>query len=717
MTPLMLLSLACAPKTDPAAQALAAPTPPPSIYPVTRTVDVVDDYHGTQVADPYRWLEDSDDAEVRTWIEAENTLTNAYLGQIPERDAIRDRMTELWNYERYSSPREVAEGVYVWSYNNGLQNQSVIYIADSPESEGRVLLDPNTLSEDGTVALSGTWFSEDGSMLAYAVSDGGSDWRKIYVMDVETGETHPQVLEWIKFSGASWAKDGSGFFYSRYDKPEDPGDFEAKNQFQKLYFHKIGTAQADDVLIYERSDQPTWGFGGSVTEDGRYLIVYNWEGTERKNRVFYKDLQTDGPVTPLLTDFDASYSVLANDGKVWTLETDKDAPKGRIVRLNIDKPGDWTEVVPQGEHVLQGASVLAKDKLVLQYLQDAHSMVQVREFKTGALVREVELPGIGSAGGFGGKRAQTETFYSFTGYTTPGTIYRYDVVSGESAVFREPAISMPEGEYTTQQIFVTSKDGTQVPVFVTHRSDIELDGSNPTLLYGYGGFNISLTPYYSTTARVWMEMGGVYAVANLRGGGEYGKEWHDAGRLANKQNVFDDFIASAEHLIEAGYTQPEKLAVMGGSNGGLLVGAVSVQRPELFGAALPAVGVMDMLRFNQFTIGWAWESDYGSPQDPEMFPILHGYSPYHNIQDGVEYPATLVTTGDHDDRVVPGHSFKYAARMQAAQAGPDPVLIRIETRGGHGAGKPTQMRIEEATDKWAFLVKELEMALPEGFGE
>jgi prolyl oligopeptidase len=385
--------------------------------------------------------------------------------------------------------------------------------------------------------------------------------------------------------------------------------------------------------------------------------------------------------------------------------------------MDIRKPGEWTEVVPEQENVLRSVSVMANNKLVLTYLKDAHSVVQVHDFKNGEMLSEVTLPGIGSASGFGGRRTDTETFYSFTGYTVPGTTYRFDVETGESEIFREPAIAMPEGAFVTEQIFITSKDGTQVPVFVTHKAGLEMDGTNPTILYGYGGFNISLTPYYSTTARVWMEMGGVYAVANLRGGGEYGKEWHDAGRLANKQNVFDDFIGSAEHLIEAGYTSPEKLAIMGGSNGGLLVGACSVQRPDLFGAALPAVGVMDMLRFNQFTIGWAWESDYGSPQEPEMFKVLYGYSPYHNIKSGVEYPSTMVTTGDHDDRVVPGHSFKYAAAMQQEQAGPDPILIRIETRGGHGAGKPTQMRIDEATDKWAFLVKELDVSLPNGFGK
>ena len=718
MTHLLLLALACAPKTTPSTEVLAMPAAPTSMYPASPAGEVVDDYHGTQVADPYRWLEDSDAAPVRTWIEAQNTLTNAYLGQIPEREAIRTRMTDLWNYERYSAPSRVTEGVYVWSYNDGLMSQSVMYIAESPSDAGRVLLDPNTLSEDGTVALGGSWFSDDGTKLAYSVSDGGSDWRKIYVMDVATGETEADVLDWVKFSGATWKKDGSGFFYARYDAPADPNDFEAKNEFQKLYFHKLGTPQSDDTLIYERQDQPTWGFGSSITEDGRYLVIYNSEGTERKNRLFYKDLQAkNGQVTPLLTEFDAQYYVIANDGPVWTFETDKDAPNSRVMRMDIRKPGEWTEVVPEQENVLRSVSVLANNKLVLTYLKDAHSVVQVHDFKNGEMLSEVALPGIGSASGFGGRRTDTETFYSFTGYTVPGTTYRFDVNSGESEVFREPAIAMPEGEFVTEQIFITSKDGTKVPVFVTHKAGLEMDGTNPTILYGYGGFNISLTPYYSTTARVWMEMGGVYAVANLRGGGEYGKEWHDAGRLANKQNVFDDFISSAEHLIEAGYTSPEKLAIMGGSNGGLLVGACSVQRPDLFGAALPAVGVMDMLRFNQFTIGWAWESDYGSPQDPDIFKVLYGYSPYHNVKEGVEYPSTMVTTGDHDDRVVPGHSFKYAAAMQQAQAGADPILIRIETRGGHGAGKPTQMRIDEATDKWAFLVKELDVSMPEGFGE
>jgi prolyl oligopeptidase len=709
---ILTLALGCGPKSgtpDPAPVA-----EPPSMYPETRTGDVVDDYHGTQVADPYRWLEDSEDPEVRAWIEAQNALTYGYLDQIPARDAINARMTELWNYERFSAPGRVGDS-YTWYYNDGLMSQSVLYIADSPESEGRVLLDPNTLSEDGTIALSGVWFNEAATQAAYAVSDGGSDWRTIRVMDVATGETLDDTLEWVKFSGVSWAKDGSGFYYSRYDVPENPDDMEAVNEFQKLFFHTIGTDQSEDTLIYERTDQPRWGFGGRVTESGDYLVIYNWQGTEPKNRIFYKDLKADGPVTPLLTEFDAQYSVLGNDGPIWYLQTDKDAPKNRVVAIDIREPGaEWREILPEQEQPLEGVSLLGGDKLVALTLQDAHSVVTVYNLD-GEKLNDVELPGIGSAGGFGGERDHTETFYTYTSYTSPSTIYRYDLETGTSTVFREPGITMPD-EYETTQVFVESPDGTKIPVFLTHKKGIELDGSNPTYLYGYGGFNISLTPYYSTTNRVWLEMGGVLAVANLRGGGEYGQDWHDAGRLANKQNVFDDFIASAEWLIDQGYTSSDKLAIGGGSNGGLLVGACVTQRPDLYGAAMPAVGVMDMLRFNQFTIGWAWESDYGSPQDPEMFPVLYGYSPVHNVKPGTEYPSILVTTGDHDDRVVPGHSFKFTAAMQAAQAGADPVLIRIETRGGHGAGKPTQMRIDEGSDKWAFLVKELDMTVPEGFG-
>ena len=589
----------------------------------------------------------------------------------------------------------------------------MLYTADSPDAEGRVLLDPNTLSDDGTVALSGTWVSEDGRYLAYGVSDAGSDWKTIRVLDIETGEDLEDTIEWVKFSGASWTHDHQGFFYSRFDEPGAEG-LESVNEYQKLYYHRLGTPQSEDELIFENPDEPHWGFYAGITEDGRYAVIYNWEGTERKNRIFTKDLKTDGPIQPFLTEFDASYSVIGNDGTRWYIETDKDAPKKMVVAYDLEEPAKKPDIlIPEGEDVLEGCNLL-NEQFVCSYLHDVKTQVKVFDLD-GTLVREVELPGIGTAYGFGGDRDDTETFFSFTSFTTPGTIYRHDMETGESTLFRAPDVSMPEGEFITKQIFYPSKDGVEIPMFITHHKDLELDGTNPTYLYGYGGFDISIKPHYSTVNRVWLEMGGVLAIANLRGGGEYGADWHDAGRLKNKQNVFDDFHAAAEYLIAEGYTKTEHLGIGGRSNGGLLVGAAITQRPDLYGAALPGVGVLDMLRFHKFTIGHAWTSDYGDPDDPEMFPVIHAYSPYHNVKDGTEYPPTLVTTGDHDDRVVPGHSFKFAARLQEAQAGSNPVLIRIETRAGHGAGKPTELQIAEWTDQWSFLVKNLGVTLPESF--
>ncbi len=711
MTPMLLLVLAC-PQKDPGE--LSMPDAPSSPYPETRMGEVVDDYHGTAVPDPYRWLEDSEDPEVRSWIEAQNALTSAYLGTIDEREAIRERTTQLWDYERYSSPSH-RNGRYFWFHNDGLQNQSVLYTADDPSAEGRVLLDPNLFSEDGTVALSGTWVNEDATLMAYAVSDAGTDWKSFRVLEVETGEERPDRIDRVKFSGVTWSKDGSGFWYTAYEQA-NTDDLEALNKQPRLYWHELGTDQAADRVVYERPDHPEWGFWNMVTEDGRYHIISISEGTEPKNRLVYRDLKGDGKPVELLMDFDAYYWVLGNDGPIWYVETDKDAPKGRVIAIDIRKPDpkNWREILPEGEDKLRSVGLFGH-KMVVSTLKGVTSQVRVLNLKTGKELSTVELPGLGTVRGFGGRRQDTETFYTYSDFLTPGTIYRYDLATGESELFRAPAISMDPSAYEVQQVFYPSKDGTQIPLFLIHRKDLERDGQNPTYLYGYGGFDISITPRYSTVNRVWLEMGGVLAIANLRGGGEYGAEWHDAGRLENKQNVFDDFIAAAEYLIEQDITSSPKLAIGGRSNGGLLVGACMTQRPELFGAALPGVGVMDMLRFNKFTIGWAWESDFGSPEDPEMFPVLYGYSPYHNVK-AVDYPATMITTGDHDDRVVPGHSFKFAAAVQAHHTGSDPVLIRIETRAGHGSGKPTHLQIAEWTDQWGFLVKELEMTLPEGFG-
>ncbi|MGF1523152.1 MAG: prolyl oligopeptidase family protein [Leptolyngbyaceae cyanobacterium] len=676
-------------------------------YPESRQDNQIDIYHGVAIPDPYRWLEDPYSDESRVWIEAQNGVTTEYLAKLPQRGRLQERLTELWNYERYGTPFKRGSQYFFYK-NDGLQNQSVLYTAPSLDAEPRVLLDPNTLSEDGTIALRGTAISEDGTYLAYGLSASGSDWMEWKVRHIETGEDLSDRLQWVKFSGASWTHDQQGFFYSRYDEPDETTKLEAVNYYQKLYYHRLGTPQSEDVLVYERPDQKEWGFSGNVTEDGKYLIISVWLGTDPRNLVFYKDLQApDSPVIELIAEFEAEFSLIDNQGPLFWFRTDLDAPKGRVIAIDTTQPSrnHWREVIPESANTLQGVGVL-NHQFVTDYLQDARSQVKIFDLE-GHFVRNVELPGIGSAGGFDGKREDTETFYSFTSFTTPNTLYRYDLVTGESTLYRQPQVKFDPNDYETTQVFFNSKDGTRVPMFITHKKGVVLNGQNPTLLYGYGGFSISLTPGFSVSNLVWLEMGGVYAVPNLRGGGEYGEAWHLAGTKLNKQNVFDDFIAAAEWLIANHYTNPSKLAIMGGSNGGLLVGACMTQRPDLFGAALPAVGVMDMLRFNQFTIGWAWESDYGSPQEEAEFKALRAYSPLHNLTPGNTYPATLITTADHDDRVVPAHSFKFAAALQAAHCGEAPVLIRIETKAGHGAGKPTAKLIEEVADRWAFLADNL----------
>jgi prolyl oligopeptidase len=677
------------------------------VYPPTRQSDQVDDYHGTKVTDSYRWLEDLNSEETQAWVEAQNQLTSSYLSEIPAREPIKERITQLWNYEKYGIPFK-QENRYFYFKNDGLQNQSVLYTLTSLDAEPTVLFDPNTLSEDGTIALSGLAISEDGKLMAYGLSTSGSDWTEWKVRHIETGEDFSDHLKWVKFSGASWTHDHQGFFYSRYDEPNEATQLEDINYYQKLYYHKLGTPQSEDILIYHRPDQKEWMFGAGVTEDGCHLIISIDRGTDPKNLIFYKDLQTpDSPVVELISEFEANYSFIDNDGSIFWFRTDLDAPRGRVIAIDINNPAreNWQELIPQADETLESVGLL-NNQFVADYLKDARSSIKIFNLD-GSFVQEVELPGIGSAGGFGGKRYDTETFYSFTSFTTPTIIYRYDMVSGGSTVFRQPEVDFNPDEYETKQVFYSSKDGTRVPIFITHKKGLKLDGNNPTLLYGYGGFNVSLTPSFSVSRLVWMEMGGVYALPNLRGGGEYGEEWHQAGTKLNKQNVFDDFIAAAEWLIDNQYTKPEKLAIAGGSNGGLLVGACMTQRPELFGAALPAVGVLDMLRFPKFTIGWAWCSDYGSPDEPEEFQALYAYSPLHNLKPGTAYPSTMITTADHDDRVFPAHSFKFAAALQAAQAGDKPTFIRIETKAGHGAGKPTSKIIEELADEWAFLVRSL----------
>lgn len=677
-------------------------TRPPLLYPPSHRSDCTELLHGVAVADPYRWLEDLHSAETQAWICAQNAVTAAWLQRVPQREAIRQRLTDLWNYERYGIPFRRGER-YFFTRNDGLQNQAVLYWTPTLTAEPQVLLDPNQLSADGTVALSGYALSNDGELLAYALSASGSDWMEWRVREVASGADRADLVQWAKFAGAAWSHDNAGFFYSRYDAPAADDAYKGVNYYHKVYYHQLGTPQSADRLVYERPDQKEWNFGATVTDDGRYLLIHVNRGTFRQNGVFYQDL-TDpaSPVLELFNRFDAAYTFIGNDGPRFYFRTDLNAPRSRVIAVALHQPEQWQEVLPESNDSLSSVS-LFQEQLIATYLHDAHS--QVKRFnKDGELVQEIALPGIGTAVGFGGQQSDSETFYYFTSFTSPGTVYHYDLATGQSAIFHQAELDFDPAHYTTRQVFYTSKDGARVPMFICHKKDITLDGSNPTYLYGYGGFNIPLLPSFSSSILVWMEMGGVFVQANLRGGGEYGKDWYQAGTLKSKQNVFDDFIAAAEWLIASGYTSTPKLAIGGGSNGGLLVGACLTQRPDLFGACLAAVGVLDMLRFHKFTIGWAWVSDFGSPDDPEQFQTLLGYSPYHNLHPGTAYPATLITTGDHDDRVFSAHSFKFAAALQHAQGGAAPTLIRIETKAGHGAGKPIAKLIDEAADRWAFLV-------------
>jgi prolyl oligopeptidase len=684
-------------------------------YPPTRRVDHVDDYHGTKVPDPYRWLEDDvrKSKDVADWVAKENKVTEAYLKDIPEREMIRNRLTELWNYEKYSAPIKEG-GRYFFLKNTGLQNQSVLFTQNSLEGEPRVLIDPNTWSKDGTVALGPWTVSDDGKYIAYAQSEAGSDWHTWRVLSVDTAKPLSDELKWSKFSGASWTKDGKGFFYCRYQEPKAVAQFQSLNLNQELHFHRLGTPQADDVLVYRGSDHPDWGFMPHVSEDGRYLIITVWRGTDAKYRITYKDL-TEPYSMPidLIEAFDNEFRFIGNDGPIFFFRTDLTAPRGRLIAIDIRKPdrASWKELIPESKDNLVGINLVG-NMFVAEYLHDAKTQVKIFTMN-GKFVRDIEFPGIGSAIGFGGKQTDTETFYVFSSFATPPSIYRYDMLSGERTLIRQAKVKFNPDDYEVKQVFCTSKDGTKVPMFITHRKGIELNGSNPTLLYGYGGFNASLIPSFAVSRVAWLEMGGVYAQANMRGGGEYGEDWHRAGTKLKKQNVFDDFIAAAQWLIDNHYTQPAKLAIEGRSNGGLLVGAVMTQHPDLFGACLAGVGVMDMLRFHQFTAGRFWVDDYGSSENPEEFKALLAYSPYHNLKKGTAYPPTLVTTADTDDRVVPGHSFKFTAMLQYCQSGPAPVLARIETRAGHGGGKPTSKIIEETADEFAFLVKNLGMKLPQ----
>jgi prolyl oligopeptidase len=679
----------------------------PKRPPETRRADVVDELHGVKIADPYRWLEDLDSEETAAWVKAQNEVTFELLEGVPERAALRERLTRLWDFEKYGVP-VIKGGRAFFAKNDGLQDQSPLYVADSLDGEPRLLLDPNTLSADGTTALAAWVPSSDGTLLAYGLTFGGSDWMDWKVLDVASGKDLADHLKWIKFSAVSWTRDGKGFYYSRYDEPRPGQALEDANYWNKLFFHRLGTSQAEDELVYERKDEKEWGFYGGVTEDGRYLVITIWRSTEPKNLLYYRDLEAGGPIVELIpAPFEAEFRFVANEGPLFWFKTNLGAPRGKLIAIDITDPAreKWRTVIPEAPERLEGVSLL-QDVFVAAYLQDAHSVVRVLALD-GTRLEDVALPGLGTVMGFDGERHDELTFYSFAGFTTPTEIWRWEPKTRRSTPWRRPKVDFDPGAFETRQVFYTSKDGTRVPMFVCHKKGLVLDGSARCYLYGYGGFDVAVTPQFMVSALVWMELGGVYAVANLRGGGEYGEDWHRAGTRLLKQNVFDDFIAAAEWLIANRYTTTPRLAIGGGSNGGLLVGACMTQRPDLFGAALPTVGVLDMLRFHKFTIGWAWVDDYGSADDPEEFRALLAYSPLHNVRPGTRYPATLISTADHDDRVVPAHSFKFAAALQAAQAGDAPVLIRIDVRAGHGMGKPTGKLIDEIADKWAFLLKVL----------
>lgn len=706
MTALLASSLAgCQPQGESTTDSTDNPTQEmPKIevsYPVTAKGDVVEDYHGTEVADPYRWLEVEDSAEVKDWVVAQNKATFGYLDQIPFRGAIRNRMEELWNYPKYSAPFKRGEN-YFYYKNDGLQNQYVLYKMDNLDAEAKPFLDPNTFSEDGTASLTNFTVSSDGKYAAYGISEGGSDWNEFHIRNVETGEDLEDHLKWLKFSGASWH--GDGFYYGRFAEPKEGKELSSQNENKQIFFHKVGTDQSEDKLIYEEPEHPRRGIYAGTTDDERFLMFYLSEGATNNTALTVRDLsQAEAPQKQIITGFDYSYSLIDNIGSEMLFLTTDGASRKRVVSIDFENPGkeNWKEIVPEKEEVLNSVSLVG-GKLFAVYLKDASSKVYIYDLE-GNQEGEVELPGIGTVSGFRGKKDETTAFYVFTSFTYPPSIFKYDVATNKSELFRKSEVDFDVDNYETKQVFYESKDGTKVPMFITHKKGLKMDGNNPTLLYGYGGFNINILPSFSVTNLALLENNGIYAVANLRGGGEYGEDWHVGGMLHQKQNVFDDFIGAAEYLIAEKYTSSEKLGIYGRSNGGLLVGAAMTQRPDLFKVAIPGVGVLDMLRYHKFTIGHAWAVEYGSSDEAEHFPNLYGYSPLHNLKKGTAYPATMITTADHDDRVVPAHSFKFAAQLQATHEGDNPVLIRIETMAGHGAGKPTSMVIDEYADMWSFL--------------
>ncbi len=682
-------------------------------YPTTRSVEQFDDYHGTRMRDPYRWLEDSDAPETRAWIAAQNELTTSCLERIPAREQFRRRLSELWDHARVGATWQRG-GRYFQFRNSGLQNQSVLYVMRTLDDDGEVLLDPNALSSDGTVALTNWSLSRDGRFLAYALSSSGSDWQTWRVRDVHMRDDLPDRIEWSKFGPATWLHDGSGFYYTRFDEPEPSAAYTAANFNQKICFHRLDSEQADDTLVLARSDHPDWRFGTQISDEGRYLIVHVRNSTARRNRIFFKDLTCSAEFVALIDNFEAGYDFVGNDGTCFYFWTNHDAPRGALIAIDIAQPdaAHWQMLIAEGDDALEAVSVV-HDTFVALYLHDAHHRMTLFDLN-GQFVHDIALPTLGSILSLDGERDDHEMFYIFHSFAHPPSLYRFDFTQRAINLIAAPELDFDLSVYETTQAFATSKDGTRVPLFVVHRKDLQRDGENPTLLYGYGGFNIALTPNFIVNRLLWLELGGVFVMANLRGGGEYGEAWHEAGTIHHKQNVFDDFIACAEHLIRERITTTPKLAIQGGSNGGLLIGACITQRPELLGAANVAVGVLDMLRYHQFTVGAAWATDYGSADDPEQFKTLLAYSPLHNLRAGRCYPPTLITTSDHDDRVVPAHSFKFAATMQAAQGCDNPVLIRIQTKAGHGMGKPTKIIIEEAADVWAFFAEALQLTTDDG---
>ena len=669
-------------------------------YPAVKKVDQVDDYHGTKISDPYRWLEDNNSEETSEWVEAQNKVTQEYLSQIPFRDAMKKRLIELWNYEKYSAPSKHGE-YYTFSKNDGLQEQSVIYIQKGLNGKPEVLLDPNKLSNDGSISLGGLAYSNDDKYLCYGISRGGSDWREFFVMDVQTKQLTKDEIKWSKFSGTAWYKDG--FFYGRYDKPKPGEELKQKNEFQKLYYHKLGSSQSEDKLVLEDKENPKRGFGTGVTDDERFMIVSVWEGSSSYNMLWYKDLSANGEIEKFINKPDARYGFVDNLEDKFLVSTNFEAPNNKLVLIDPKNPAkeNWEMIIPEGKDVMQAVSLVG-GKLFVTYLKDANSKVSVYT-TDGKYLYDVKLPGVGTVGGFGGKKDEFETFYTFTSFVYPPTIFKYDVKNNKSELFMKASVKFDPTKYETKEIFYESKDGTKIPMFIVHKKGLKLDGNNPTLLYAYGGFNSATLPSFNVSRIPLLDNGVVYASACLRGGSEYGEDWHKGGMFEKKQNVFDDFIAAGKYLIKNKYTNPNRLAIQGASNGGLLIGAVINQRPDLFRVAFPQVGVMDMLRFHKFTIGWAWVSEYGSSDNADQFKYLIKYTPLHNIRKDVTYPATMVTTADHDDRVFPAHSFKYISTLQEMNDGKNPTLIRIETKVGHGAGTSTSKSIELVTDLYSFM--------------